>query len=251
VLAGAGIGWKRAAQLAGISTGAMSKLLYGGPGDRPPSQRIRPQTAAAILAVRPSPAALAPTALADATGTHRRIQALVACGWSQARIGRRLGMSPGNFGAMMRREQVTAGTAAAIRRLYDELWNRRPPQDEWREKIAAARSRNYARAHGWAPPLAWDDDRIDQPDAQPAEGWQRPARTKRTAAELAEDAADVIAQGHTTAQAAERLGVTTSTVQHAFRRARTAAGRVHDSQRARFAAARQAAQAPEINAEAG
>src|SRR5216684_3904682 len=53
-LARSGVGWKRAAALAGVSTGAMSKLLYGGPGDRPPSRRLRPETAAAILAVRPS-----------------------------------------------------------------------------------------------------------------------------------------------------------------------------------------------------
>jgi hypothetical protein len=50
-LAARGIGWKQAAMLAGVPTGAMSKLLYGGPGGRPPSQRVRPGTAAAILAV--------------------------------------------------------------------------------------------------------------------------------------------------------------------------------------------------------
>jgi hypothetical protein len=48
----AGIGWKRAAALSGVSTGAMSKLLYGGPGCRPPTRRIRPETAAASLARR-------------------------------------------------------------------------------------------------------------------------------------------------------------------------------------------------------
>ena len=44
VLAAAGIGWRRAAELAGVATGAVSKLLYGGPGDRPPSRGIRPET---------------------------------------------------------------------------------------------------------------------------------------------------------------------------------------------------------------
>ncbi|HEY2269252.1 MAG TPA: hypothetical protein VGI96_42005, partial [Streptosporangiaceae bacterium] len=54
MLAAHGIGWKRAAELAGVSNGSMSKLLYGGPGDRPPAKRIRPETEAKILAVRPS-----------------------------------------------------------------------------------------------------------------------------------------------------------------------------------------------------
>ena len=128
-LAEAGVGWKRAAELAGISTGAMSKLLYGGPGNRPPTQRVRPETAAAILAVKPEQEALAPAALTDATGTHRRVQALAAAGWSQAKIGQRLGMSPANFATMMRRQQVTAGTAAAARAVYDELWKQPPPED--------------------------------------------------------------------------------------------------------------------------
>jgi len=245
----AGIGWKRAAALAGVSTGAMSKLLYGGPGNREPARRIRPATAAAILAVRPEARSLGGSALVDATGTHRRLQALVAGGWSQAKLGARLGMTPANFATMMRRGQVTASTARAAAAVYDQLWNQSPPETGQREKIAAARARNRARAHGWAPPLAWDEERIDQPDAQPAEGWQRPARTKRTAAELAEEAADVMAQGHTIGQAADRLGVTRSAVEHAFRRARP--GHEHESQRARFAAAREAAQAPENEAEAG
>src|SRR5262249_25798184 len=67
-LAAGGVGWKRAAELAGVSTGSVSKLLHGGPGDRPPSRRIRPETAAAILAVRPSAQAAAPGALVDSAG---------------------------------------------------------------------------------------------------------------------------------------------------------------------------------------
>jgi len=126
-LARSGVGWKRAAALAGVSTGAMSKLLYGGPGDRPPSRRLRPETAAAILAVRPSPAILAPSALTGAAGTRRRIQALVATGWSQAKLSKRLGMTPANFAAMLHRDRVTVSTARAAAALYDELWTRRPP----------------------------------------------------------------------------------------------------------------------------
>lgn len=173
-LGGAGVGWKRAAALAGVSTGAMSKLLYGGPGNRAPTRRIRPQTATAILAVRADTRNLGGSALVGATGTHRRLQALVAIGWSQAKLAARLGMTPANLGAMMRRAQVTASTARAAAAVYGELWNQQPPQSSQREKIAAARARNHARARGWAPPLAWDDDQLDLPGGKPATGWRRP-----------------------------------------------------------------------------
>src|SRR6476661_2322646 len=75
------------------------------------------------------------------TGTHRRLQALVVTGWSQAKLGGRLGMTPANFAAMMRRDQVTAATERAARAVYDQLWNRPPPETGQREKIAAARAR--------------------------------------------------------------------------------------------------------------
>jgi hypothetical protein len=188
----AGIGWRRAAALAGVSTGAVSKLLYGGPGDREPARRIRAATAAAILAVRPDAANLGGAALVNAVGTHRRMQALVAIGWSQAKLAGRLGMTPANFAAMMRRARVTASTARAAAVVYDQLWNQPPPETGQRQKIAATRARNHAQARGWAPPLAWDDDQIDRPDGTSAEGRRRPGpghhsprrRTDRTRAEV-------------------------------------------------------------------
>jgi hypothetical protein len=227
-LAAAGIGWKQAAKLASVSTGVMSKLLYGGPGGRPPSQRVRPATAAAILAVRPDRENLGAAAIVPATGTHRRIQALVATGWSQAKIGGRLGMTPANFAAMMRRDHVTAATERAARTIYDELWNRPPPETGQREKIAAARARKHARANRWAPPLAWDEDQLDTPDGKPAEGWQRPTRTCWRSAELAEEAQDLFAQDYSREHAAGRLGVSRAALDQALARARDPAG--HEQQ---------------------
>jgi hypothetical protein len=235
-LAAAGIGWKHAARLAAVSTGAVSKILYGGPGGRPPSQRIRPHTAAAILAVKPSAGQLAPGALTDITGARRRLQALVAAGWSQARLARELGMTGANFGAMMRRDQITAGTARAVSDLYDRLWNQPPPEHDQRARIAASRARRHAAQRGWAPPLAWDDDLIDDPAAAPAKGWKRPAR--RRSADLAEEAQELFRrEGYTCEHAAARLGVSLSGLEIALRRARMARKRERAAQRARFAGA--------------
>ncbi len=249
-LARAGIGWKRAAELAGLPEGTMRKLLQGGSGARSPSRRIRPETAAAILAVQPAAGNLGAAALVDAAGTQRRLQALVVIGWSQAKLAERLGMSAANFGAVMRCGHVTAATARAVAGLYDQLWNRPPPEGGQREKIAASRARNFARQHGWAPPLAWDDDQIDVPEGKPADGWQRPASTRRRAAELAETASELSSQGFTRVQAAERLDVSRAALDKALSRARAAPDGQHEADRARFAVAR-AALAGEYHAEAG
>jgi len=176
-LAGAGIGWKRAAGLAGVSTGSMSKLVYGGPGNRPPARRIRPETAARILAVRAAPEALGGAALVDATGTRRRLQALVACGYSKSRLAERLGMLPGNFAQVMTRGQVQAGTERAVRALYDGLWDVPPGESGHRERISVSRAGRYARERGWAVPMAWDDEALDDPAARPAADWRRREHT--------------------------------------------------------------------------
>ena len=251
-LAAAGIGWRRAARLTGVSTGAVTKILYGGPGQRPPSQRIRPQTATAILAVTPSAGQLAPGALTDSTGARRRLQALVAAGWSQARLARELGMTGANFGAMLRRDQVTAGTARAVSDLYDRLWNQPPPAHDQRARIAASRARSHAAQRGWAPPLAWDDDLIDDPAAAPAEGWERPSQ--RHSADLAEEAGELFRrEGYTQKHAAARLGVSVSGLEMALRRARLGDEQDHAAQRARFAetSAEAAGTLADYQAEAG
>jgi len=196
-LARHGIGRRRAAELAGMSASTMSKLLYGGPGSRPPTRRIRPQTAAAILAIRPSPDLVAPGVLVGSAGTRHRIQALVAAGWSQAQLAGQLITSPGHVGALLREERVTARKAAAVRGLYERLWDQPPPEGNHRARIAASRARNYAAARGWAPPMAWDDEELDKPDGRPAKGWRRTAGTRRPAAELAEDAAGLFRQDYT------------------------------------------------------
>lgn len=164
----AGIGWRRVAMLAGLNASVVSKLLYGDTRrGQAPCKRIRPETAAKILALEVSVELVAEGTPIDATGTKRRVHALVACGWSQQKLAARLGMAGSNFHLCITSERVTAGTARKVAALYDELWDQPPPEDTHRDKIAAARSRRHARQHGWPPPMAWDDDTIDDPAADP------------------------------------------------------------------------------------
>jgi hypothetical protein len=224
MLGAAGVGWKRVAELAAVSTSVISKLIYGGPGARPPTRRIRPQTEQRILAVQAARANLGARALVDATATRRRLQALVAAGWPKARLAARLGMLPGNFADVMERSQVLAATDRAVAVLYEQLWDQRPREATHHQKIAASRARNYARARGWVPPMAWDDDTIADPAAMPADGWQRPRRHgPLRGAELAAEAEELLELGVSHELAAARLGVKPETLKRALLRARKAA----------------------------
>ncbi|WP_329812774.1 hypothetical protein, partial [Streptomyces sp. GSL17-113] len=71
-----------------------------------PQRQVRPDLAAAVLAVQPSFDLLAPSTQVDSTGTHRRLQALVAAGWPQHHLAVALNMTDANFGSMLRQKQV-------------------------------------------------------------------------------------------------------------------------------------------------
>ncbi|MEU6552058.1 hypothetical protein ABZ915_17505 [Streptomyces sp. NPDC046915] len=162
-----GIGWIRAAKLAGVSTGGVSKLLYG---DRPrglaPSKRVRPETALKLLAVEPTLDNLGDRTSIDGTGTRRRLQALVYAGWTQSELARRMQMNRANFGKTIVSTLVAVGTLKTTRALYDELW-RVEPVGAGVPASRAAAARQIAVARGWAPIGAWDDDVIDDPNAYP------------------------------------------------------------------------------------
>lgn len=127
----------------------------------------------------------------DATGTRRRLQALMRCGYSLPVLAARLGCSRQELRRKLHeRGTVTAATARAVADLYDDLWDQPPPGSSRQEKCSASRSRNYARERGWPPPAAWDDDPgphfIDDPAAVPSPLWdaEPSAPPQRTASPL-------------------------------------------------------------------
>ena len=200
-----GIGWQRVARLAGASSGGMSRLLYGAPyAGSAPSRRVRTITADKILAVKPSFEHLAPMARVDGTGTRRRLQALIANGWPQLRLGHEMGIKHHRLiWDHVRQDVVAADTARRVVEMYERLWNADPIQRGVSERFAAE-ARERAAANGWAPPAAWDDDYIDSPAATPDLGDNVDRYTA-----IAEDARWLMTEhNYTTAQAANRLGIT-------------------------------------------
>jgi len=168
------LGRRRIAALAGVPETCVSNLVWGKRGR--PVERMKSENARKLLAVvsDPEPGTTqvairrAGGVRVEALGTARRIRALVALGWSQTKLAGHLGWTPANFAALTHGERpVNQRTADKVVAMYEQLSMRRPPEGSHRDRIAASRARNYAKAHGWLPPLAWDDDGLDNPEYVP------------------------------------------------------------------------------------
>ena len=167
-LAARGIGYTRAAELAGVTVESVRVIVAGRRGARRAElpRAVRQHLAAALLAVtddEPDPF------LVPALGAQRRLQALAVMGWSNALLAERLHLNASKFGRLLHQQQVRATTHWAVVALFDQLWNAATPETTPHERGAATRTRSYARSLGWQAPLAWDD--IDNDEA-PAEGEQ-------------------------------------------------------------------------------
>jgi hypothetical protein len=186
-LMNAGLGLKTVSKRTGVSTGTLSKLIYGvyavtgsgggraGAGEliRPPSRRVLRETAEKLYELNADwsgPLRLAPGSpdpdRTPAARTHLR--ALVALGWSMSELGRRLGMNhPSNVTPLFHGRVMQARTVDTAELLFEQLCMTPPPERDPRQKAAAARARRYAAARGWLPPLALEDLESDpDPDRE-------------------------------------------------------------------------------------
>jgi transcriptional regulator with XRE-family HTH domain len=150
--------------------------------------------------------------LVDPLGTRRRMQALAALGWPLAEIGNRVGMSPQQVSRMFRTGRVHRTTEAKVRALYDELSMIPGP---------SKRARDVALRKGWAVPLAWDDEKIDDPNARPSRMTanrasfdeiavgraMRGERIRLRPVERAEAVRRLTAQGLSATEIGDRLGI--------------------------------------------
>lgn len=169
-LAAAGISPRSAAHLSGVSHQVVALLVWGKASDGTPrpSRRMRRDNASALLAVRPDATMATPYALIDRTGTRRRLQALVALGWPTTRLAEQLGISRANFAHLLQetKQHVRTWRANTVRDLYSRLSMTLPPQETELDRRTVEQARSLARRRGWPPPLAWDDDELDDPDVR-------------------------------------------------------------------------------------
>lgn len=153
---------------------------------------------------RPNPRGVVPS-----VGTRRRLQALLAMGWRHQDLTPLLGFDSGT--TMYREGGITRRKHEATKRVYDQLWDQRGPAD--------TRTMNVIAKAGYAPPLAWDDDSIDDPTAQPdmgariyAQGQAPEGAIKRSDA-VVEDVEFLIEEATTWEGIAARLAMNPGTLE--------------------------------------
>lgn len=103
-----------------------------------------------------------------ALGAARRLQALYALGHFVYTIAEEAGISrDAVYGlATNRWQSIDHARFEGVRRAYDKL--SMVTGESWK-------ARGIAERNGWVPPLAWDDDTIDNPAAVPVTDAEKPA----------------------------------------------------------------------------
>jgi hypothetical protein len=92
------------------------------------------------------------------TGAVRRLQALMWMGWRLDDLCPMVGLTRGGLRACMHRGAVSFAAAARIREVYERISHL---------DGGSIYAKGKARQLGYAPPAAWDDDTIDDPNAVP------------------------------------------------------------------------------------
>jgi hypothetical protein len=163
------------------------------------------------------------------TGTRRRLQALAARSWSPRALANETGIPARLISRELDgHDDLDPRLAGAVAEAYDRLWDRPAPAATAADRSAAAETFARAARSGWAPPMAWDDDVIDLPGGQPAQGWRRSQSTQMRAVDLVEDADFVRQFGPretTLGEVAQRLGINRDRLDQAYTRARRYAAR--------------------------
>lgn len=151
-------GWTQAqiAAAAGISSGTVCDQLSGR------YNTVNRNVATAILNIALDQKPPIPRRLVDATGTRRRLQALMALGHTLPEIAKELGVGVSSLQQTVdgRWAMIRSGTAAKVAQVYRRLSLVTAPPSRFAEQ-----ARNQAMARGWHGPMAWDD--IDDPACVP------------------------------------------------------------------------------------
>lgn len=211
------MGWKTLAKRTTLDYRTLVQIYRG------ERATIRRTTASKILAVPVADSRDAGKYI-DATGSIRRVRALQAAGHTTQAIADACQTGRAKIELIVNAKQATVREmlAAKIRRAYSQLAEQ--PGD-------GVRARNRAKREGWAPPAAWDDDTIDDPQAQPDLG-DRVLNFHERAALRREEIIHLAWCGHEPEQIRARLNdeVSISTVRQIVQDWRTGAKRQRRAQ---------------------
>lgn len=162
-------------------TGISARTVQGIRQNR--CRRVQRRNVDAILAIQPTFDLLAGGVFVAARGTRRRLQALVAAGWTQTRIATEFAGRPVQAvnQLLYGTEMVTARTHREVAEMFEHLSSIPAPRDG-KVRYGYTKAIRLGARHGWVPPLQWDD--IDN-DPTPAEANAYDATVDLRAVELA------------------------------------------------------------------
>ncbi len=185
-LRASGVGYKSIANLAGVSVTSVRALIYGredyidgghGPRHGEHLKRISRDKAERLLALNPTMEQLPRSAHRPARGTVRRVQALIAMGWTIRAIAEAADVDYGSLTRTLRRYEkakshrnrvlIRPETIVAVERAYNTLSVTLPSAATHRERISVARMRNIGERNGWPLPMDWEavDNDFDRHNA--------------------------------------------------------------------------------------
>lgn len=171
-----------------------------------------------ILAIRAQDIFNRPNARGSvpAIGARRRLQALMVMGWRHQDLAPLLGFRTANLNHQAG-DWISKQKHEGVKELYDRLWNVKGP--------AGQQSLSRIAKAGYAPPLAWDDDTIDDPNAVPdlgarvyAQGMAPEGAPRHTDAVL-EDVEFLLDDGCTWQELLYRLECSTEALERLLHRA--------------------------------
>lgn len=152
----------------GVPTNTLRSIVLGVPepdGTRRTIKRVSARNSERILATpppdRPDPKGKG----VDPTGARRRLQALMALGWSGHRIATHAGVSRSTIFNVLADKPLHASVRDRIITAYQDMQHLLPEARDEGEARAITRTLNRARKAGWAPPAAWDEEDLDNPEA--------------------------------------------------------------------------------------
>ncbi|MER7820876.1 hypothetical protein [Streptomyces sp. NPDC096153] len=198
-----GAGLALIARTAGVNPSTLTSALADHAHN--PARGINRHLAARVLAVTQLPAPASPRhAHITATGLIRRLQALCALGWTLAAISQTGSTTPRSLCDLLRTQRSTPAQRNAVLTAWHALSHRPGP---------STTARRRAAAKGWAPPLAWEDHTIDQPDHTPS-GTRIPGQNQHWTPELLQHELEFLTRlGLGRAQALQRLSLSTTRAQ--------------------------------------
>lgn len=141
------------ARASGLSDTAVAHIIAGR------HEQVQRQTAARIASLTLNDVYARASGSVPSVGAVRRVQALMALGWPKADLEAE-GVPSGQL-VTRSRDLISVEGWRQVRDVYDRLSMTLGPSH-------AARDR--AGARGYFPPLAWDDETIDDPRATPQRG---------------------------------------------------------------------------------